>query len=114
MITFVNIETSRIVDWDSFHTVFAEALGFPDFYGRNGNAWIDCLIYDDDIMSIPFPPPGGLLAITLKDAVDFFGRCPEQVEAMLAWTAAVNDQRREDGTSLMAIVPEGYSNTTIT
>ncbi len=35
----VRIDTNRIVDWNSFHDVFAEAFGFPDFYGRNMNAW---------------------------------------------------------------------------
>jgi RNAse (barnase) inhibitor barstar len=31
----VSIPTLRISDWDSFHSVFAEVFGFPDFYGRN-------------------------------------------------------------------------------
>ena len=35
----VRIDTKRIRDWASFHDVFAEALGFPDFYGRNMVAW---------------------------------------------------------------------------
>ena len=39
----VRIDARRITDWDAFHDVFAEAFGFPDFYGRNDNAWIDCM-----------------------------------------------------------------------
>lgn len=39
----VTIELNQIKDWDSFHDVFAKAFGFPDFYGRNMNAWIDCM-----------------------------------------------------------------------
>ena len=39
----VRIDGDRIVDWDTFHNVFTEAFGFPGFYGRNMNAWIDCL-----------------------------------------------------------------------
>ena len=35
----VKIPTEQITDWETFHTVFAEILGFPDFYGRNMNAW---------------------------------------------------------------------------
>jgi len=114
MIERVEIATKGIVDWRTFHATFKEALRFPDFYGRNGNAFIDCLTYDDDGMSIPLPPPGGLLVIKLKDAVDFFARCPEQFEAMVAWLAAVNDRRTETGDSLVAIVPEHYSNSTMT
>jgi len=105
MIEIVEIDTCHIVDWDSFHGAFATALSFPDFYGRNGNAWIDCLSYDDDGMSIPFPEPGGLLALQLNDAADFAARCPEQFHALTAWTAAVNDRRREDGAALLAIIP---------
>jgi RNAse (barnase) inhibitor barstar len=39
----VRLDASRLHDWDSFHTVFASTFGFPDFYGRNMNAWIDCM-----------------------------------------------------------------------
>jgi RNAse (barnase) inhibitor barstar len=52
MIRTVKIPTKQIVDWNSFHATLKEALAFPDFYGRNGNAFIDCLTYDDDQMSI--------------------------------------------------------------
>jgi RNAse (barnase) inhibitor barstar len=39
------LDCSMIADWDSFHTACANEFGFPGFYGRNGNAWIDCLTY---------------------------------------------------------------------
>ena len=39
----VRIDGGRLTGWDSFHTVFAEVFGFPDFYGRNLDAWIDCM-----------------------------------------------------------------------
>lgn len=39
----VRIDAARVRDWDSFHDVFASAFGFPSFYGRNMNAWIDCM-----------------------------------------------------------------------
>src|SRR5262249_33880247 len=39
----IRIDCRRIVDWDSFHSNFAEALSFPDYYGRNMNACIDCV-----------------------------------------------------------------------
>ena len=46
--TRVAIDTRRVIDWDSFHNEFAEVFGFPRFYGRNMNAWIDCMTYLDD------------------------------------------------------------------
>lgn len=44
----VRIDTTKISDWQSFHQVFKETLGSPDYYGTNGNAWIDCMTYVDD------------------------------------------------------------------
>ena len=44
----VRMDCDRITDWESFHSLFAEVFGFPDFYGRNMNAWIDCMSYLDD------------------------------------------------------------------
>lgn len=39
----VIIDGSKIHDFDSFHTVLAEAFGFPEYYGGNMNGWIDCM-----------------------------------------------------------------------
>jgi RNAse (barnase) inhibitor barstar len=36
--TVVIVPVDRIADWDSFHSVFKETLGFSDFYGRNMDA----------------------------------------------------------------------------
>lgn len=33
---------------ESFHEYFAEQFGFPDFYGHNMDAWIDCMTYIDE------------------------------------------------------------------
>ena len=52
----VNIDGSQLSDWAAFHDVFAELLGFPDFYGRNMDAWIDCMTSlaspDDGLTSV--------------------------------------------------------------
>jgi RNAse (barnase) inhibitor barstar len=50
-VPIVDVPMSHITDWDTFHATFAEALGFPDFYGRGTTAWIDCLSYEDDGMT---------------------------------------------------------------
>ncbi|HEY3834620.1 MAG TPA: barstar family protein [Acidimicrobiia bacterium] len=39
----IRIDGSRLTDWESFHDTFAAELGFPSYYGRNMNAWIDCM-----------------------------------------------------------------------
>jgi hypothetical protein len=68
----IAIDCLRITDWTSFHTVFAETLGFPDFYGRNMNAWVDCLTYVDesgDAMTKIHAPEGGVLVLCLDNCV---------------------------------------------
>lgn len=39
----IRIDGAALIDWPSFHRVFAEAFGFPSFYGHNMDAWIDCM-----------------------------------------------------------------------
>jgi RNAse (barnase) inhibitor barstar len=43
----VKIPVDKISDWESFHDVFSAALGFPSFYGRNMDSWIDCMTSGD-------------------------------------------------------------------
>ena len=37
------IDGTKIIDWKSFHDEFQTKLGFFEGYGRNLNAWIDCM-----------------------------------------------------------------------
>ncbi|WP_223789571.1 barstar family protein [Marinicella meishanensis] len=39
----INIDGSKITNWESFHDTFFEKLNFPTYYGRNMDAWIDCV-----------------------------------------------------------------------
>lgn len=107
----VPIPAHRIVDRGSFHAVFREALGFPDFYGRNMDAWIDCLTdhcepgrdgVDGDEprvfgMTALMIPPDTLLTLRIDGATDFARRCPEQHRALIECTAVVNERRVGDG-----------------
>jgi len=49
----VHLDGRLIGSWPAFHDSCKAAFGFPDFYGRNMDAWIDCLssLRDDDGMS---------------------------------------------------------------
>lgn len=42
-INILRINASKILTWNAFHSYFHRTFGFPDFYGRNMNAWIDCM-----------------------------------------------------------------------
>jgi RNAse (barnase) inhibitor barstar len=37
------LDASKITDKASFHKEFKKVMGFPDFYGMNMDAWIDCM-----------------------------------------------------------------------
>jgi RNAse (barnase) inhibitor barstar len=39
----INIDASELANWESFHAYFKKAVGFPEYYGNNMDAWIDCM-----------------------------------------------------------------------
>lgn len=96
----IRIDATRIRDWDSFHAVFKEALGFPDFYGGNMDAWIDCMSSLDDPaagMTAQHVVSGTVLTLQIDGIDDFATRCPEQYEALVECSAFVNWRRVERG-----------------
>jgi RNAse (barnase) inhibitor barstar len=96
----IQIDGDNITDWDSFHSVFSKAFGFPDFYGRNMNAWNDCMTYLDDPdagMSTVHVEPGEILVLQINNAPGLKKRCPEQFAAIVECSAFVNWRRIEKG-----------------
>jgi hypothetical protein len=79
---------------------FARVFGFPDFYGKNMNAWIDCMTYVDDPhsgMSTVHCERGSVLALELLNVESFRQRCPELYGAVVEGVAFVNWRRLEIG-----------------
>lgn len=109
----VIIPVEKIADWPTFHDAFQRVLGFPDFYGRNMNAWIDCMTSVDtasDGMSTITVQPGEILILRIDDPFDFRRRCPEQYDALVECTAFVNFRRVEVGElPVLAILLVGRS-----
>jgi len=103
----IRIDANRIVDWSSFHAMFSEVFGFPDFYGANMNAWIDCLSYLDDPdsgMTKIHIEPGETLTVIIENSRAFKERCPEQFSALVECAAFVNYRCAEkDQSALMAL-----------
>lgn len=98
----VRINADKITDFQTFHTVFAEAFGFPDFYGKNMNAWIDCLTYLDEPdaeMSTVHVLSGQSLTLVIDNAKSFKERCPDIFMALVECSAFVNWRRIEVGNS---------------
>ncbi len=103
----VRIDATRIRDWESFHAVFQETMGFPEFYGANMDAWNDCMSYLDDPaagMTAHHVPPGGVVTLQIDGVDDFASRCPDQYEALVECSAFVNWRRVEQGaTAILAL-----------
>lgn len=109
--TVVAIPAEEIVEWPSFHEVFKRALGFPEFYGGNMNAWIDCMTSVDtpeDRLSAVTVGQGEVLILRIRDPAGFRKRCPDQYEALIECTACVNHRRTELGEPpVLAILLDG-------
>jgi len=90
--TTVSLDTSGIKDRASFHSTFAQLIGFPAFYGANMDAWIDCMssLTDEEPMSTLRLSSGEQLIIEVIAFEDFSRREPGLVEALLSCTAFVN------------------------
>ncbi len=97
----IRLDSTSINDWESFHNTCRRVFGFPDFYGMNMNAWIDCLSYLDegDGMSRFHLSEGDRLDIELVETNSFKKRLPEIFDALVECTSFVNQRYSERGVS---------------
>lgn len=103
----VSIDARRIDDSASFHEAFASALGFPAWYGRNMNAWIDCMSALDspsDGLSKVTVQPGEILVLLIHNANELKLRCPDLWRDLLESAAFVNWRRIERGEAAVLTV----------
>jgi hypothetical protein len=90
----VELNLAAVKDMASFHAEFDRVMGFPDFYGKNMNAWEDCM---GDLSAPGQPgmtkvqvPRGEDLLLVLKGAADLAKRKPDIWLSLLDSTASVN------------------------
>jgi len=98
----LTIDFSLIHDWDSFHSMFSDKMGFPDFYGRNMNAWIDCMSFIDDPkagMSKVTVVPNDNLDIVVVGTENMSIKYPEILQEFFVCTSFVNQRFIESGAS---------------
>jgi len=95
----VHLDGDSITDWDTFHSVCAEKFGFPDFYGRNMDAWIDCLSYinEGDGMCRFVLEQNELLLIRVANTKHFNERVPDVFSSLVECTAFVNQRLLDAG-----------------
>lgn len=98
MIRTVTINCLAIRDWETFHDAFEQAFGFPGWYGRNLNAWIDCMSsLDEDDMSDFKVIPGEIVSLELSHASELKRIAPEILTTTLEMAAFCNWCRTEKG-----------------
>jgi barstar (barnase inhibitor) len=95
----VRLNSDQITDWQSFHQSCKETMGFPDFYGMNMDAWIDCMSYlDEDAGMARFLLfEGEAVHIEITSTESFKSRSPEILDALIECSAFVNQRYVERG-----------------
>lgn len=95
----VQLDGDKITDWDSFHALSAEAFGFPDFYGRTIDAWIDCLSYlrDDENMTKFRLQENEVLQIVITNADALRRHVPDLLEEVSFCIEGINDRYADYG-----------------
>jgi hypothetical protein len=95
----VRIDGEKITTWDAFHSESQAVFGFPDFYGRNIDAWIDSLASlreDEGLTKFKLGPDESLEIEVLRS--DVLRRlAPEILGALKEYTSIVNQLYIENG-----------------
>ncbi|MBA4489267.1 barstar family protein [Paracoccus sp. S1E-3] len=98
--SLVTIDGDAIPSWQAFHDTFSTKLGFPDFYGRNMDAWIDCMSSlgdaDGGLTSVHLAP-GEVLTIRVTDQKALQDRHPDIWAGLVDGAAFVNWRAIESG-----------------
>lgn len=95
----VRLDGQAIRDWPSFHRECRIKFGFPDFYGNNMDAWVDCLstLREGDGMAAFHLGADETLRIELLHSSALRHRAPHIFAALEECTAAVNERYQENG-----------------
>ncbi len=95
----VRLDGARITDWPSFHVACQIAFGFPDYYGRNMDAWVDCLSYlrDDEGMTRFQLKANETLQIEVLHADQLKVQAPEILEEVAFCIGGINERYEDYG-----------------
>lgn len=105
----IQIYENIFCDGVQFHRVFAEIMGFPDFYGHNWDAWIDCMSYiespQEQLSKITVPENECLeIEIMIIDGNNYFKT--ETWGVFCSCVAAVNGRFACRGSNTRLIITE--------
>src|SRR4051795_9854184 len=96
---YARLDGKAITDWETFHNACAVAFGFPEFYGRNMNTWIDCLTYinEGDGLSRFALQADELLLVEIEHCGCLNERVPDIFDALVTSVAVVNQRLSDVG-----------------
>jgi len=95
----VTLDGATITDWPTFHAQCRGAFGFPDFYGNNLDAWVDCLSYlrDDDGMTRFHLAEDEVLEIEVAHADALRQQAPDLLEELAFCIEGINERYADYG-----------------
>jgi hypothetical protein len=102
----VTLDTRIIVDKPTFHAACASAFEFPELYGRNMDAWIDCMssLTDEHPLAGFRLGSDECLLLRVPDFEALEERVPEVARSLIACTAIVNRRYAEFGDSARIVL----------
>jgi len=88
-----------ITDEASFHAQCVQVFGFPEFYGNNIDAWVDCLSYlrDDENMTKFRLKSNEVLEIVVQDGEAMKAQVPDLLEEITFCVAGINERYEDYG-----------------
>jgi RNAse (barnase) inhibitor barstar len=90
------IDGKSLTTEDAFHDRFASAFRFPDYYGRNMNAWIDCMT--------DHCPSHGFISIHIENVSILKTEAQQLFESLVDCCAFINwRETSEGGAPLVAL-----------
>tara|TARA_R110002111_G_scaffold29884_9_gene62203 strand:+ start:2065 stop:2400 length:336 start_codon:yes stop_codon:yes gene_type:complete len=95
----VKIDGNNLKNWESFHDTFSKSFGFPEFYGRNMGAWIDCMTdLDDPNEGVGMTSIHGSASDVVVLHIDNIDSMPNELsQALIDCAAFVNWRRLDQG-----------------
>jgi Barstar (barnase inhibitor) len=93
----VVLDGNQLATWDGFHTECATVFSFPAFYGRNRDAWIDCLTDVDGGLTQANLQTEEDLLISIENSSTWVTQAPLMVTEFVLLVQAVNLRFKEAG-----------------
>ena len=93
----VVLDGTKLTTWEEFHDECSTTFGFPGFYGRNRDAWIDCLTDIDGGLTRADLQTKEDLLISIENSSTWVTQAPAVVTEFVLLVQDVNIRFKETG-----------------